>query len=70
MAIVEYRSEVSRKYYMRRTKSEIAARINMMRSQLKLEPLDERRITKLDKYNLASEALRMHAMLPVETTSD
>lgn len=67
MAIIEYRTSVSHKYYMRKSKDEIVTRIDMMRAQLKLEPIDKLKILQWDKWNLAHEALKTHDLFPPES---
>jgi polyphosphate kinase 2 (PPK2 family) len=64
MTIVTYEIRVSHRYYMRKTKSDIIDRIDMMREQLKLPPLDKSEIKNWDKYSLASEAMSTHRLFP------
>lgn len=70
MAIVEYRSKPTIKYYMGKTKSDIIDRIDMMRNSLRLEPIDKIKIKDWSKYSLASEALRTHRMFPPENSDE
>jgi hypothetical protein len=66
MSTMTVTGRVSVQYYMRKTKSDIIDRITMLHEQLGLGKPDYLKFNHWDKYSLASEAVKLHGMLPEE----
>ncbi|AXQ68826.1 hypothetical protein HOU00_gp299 [Caulobacter phage CcrPW] len=64
MSIVAYHTTPSINYYAKRRKSDIIFSIHMMCDQLKIERPLTAELEKKTNYELAWQALRLHAQFP------